>query len=334
MNLCWKTSAMITQRVAAFMGVFVIALSYAAIAAAQPYPNKPIRIVVPFGTGGSNDVLARLVAPKLSETLGQPVIVENRPGAGGVVGTDAVVNAAPNGYTVMIGLTSTLAVNAALYPKRKFDPTKSLTPISPIASGGLLMVVPASSPVTSARQFIELVKSKPDELNYGSSGKGSTMHLVAEMFTMMAGVRMVHVPYKSGGAAITDLAVDRVQLLFSDLAALLPFVRSGQIRALAVTTPERSPLLPDLPTVAESGVPGFEATNWYGILGPAQLPADIVNRLNKELAQIMRSADMKERLTMLGMEPATGSPEQFGAYVKKEVDRWSKVVKLSGAEME
>lgn len=334
MNLCLKGKAMTIQRLTNFVGVFVVAFFSVVSATAQPYPDKPIRMIVPFGPGGSNDVIARLVAPKLSESLGQSVIVENRPGAGGTIGTDAVVNAAPNGYTLMIGLTSTLAVNAALYPKRRFDPVKSLTPISPIASGSLLMAVPASSPVTNVRQFIDLAKSNPGQLNYGSSGKGSTMHLVGEMFTIMAAVRMVHVPYKSGGAAITDLAVDRVQLIYSDLAALLPFVRSGQIRALAVTTPKRSPFLPDLPTIAESGVPGFEATNWYGILGPAQLPPDIVMRLNKELAHVMHSADMKERLTTLGMEAATGTPEEFSTYIKSEVVRWSKVVKMSGAELE
>lgn len=329
-----KGRAMTIKRVATLVGVLVAAYFCVASATAQPYPNKPIRLVVPFGPGGSNDVIARLVAPKLSESLGQPVIVENRPGAGGAVGTDAVVNATPNGYTLMIGLTSTLAANVGLYPKRGFDPARSLTPISQIASGSLLMAVPASSPATSVRQFIDLAKSKPGQLNYGSSGKGSTMHLVGEMFNMMAAVPMVHVPYKSGGAAIMDLSVDRVQLLYSDLAALLPFVRSGQIRALAVTSPKRSPFLPDLPTIAESGIPGFEATNLYGILGPAQLPRDIVMRLNKELAQIMHSAYMKERLTTLGMEATTGTPEEFSAYIRSEVVKWSKVVKSSGAELE
>ena len=312
----------------------LLALGVAGGAAAQSYPGKPVRLVVPFGTGGSNDIIGRLVAAKLAERLGQPVIVENRPGAGGSTGTDSVVNAAPDGYTLMIGATSTIAANVGLYPRRGFDPVKSLTPVSQVVTSSLLMAVPASLPASNVREFIQLAKSKSGQLNYGTSGKGSSMHLLGEMFKSMASVDMVHVPYKSGGAAISDLAVDRVQLLYSDLAALLPFVRSGQIKALAVTTPRRSPLLPELPTLAEAGLPGFEATNWYGILGPAKLPREIVMRLNADLAQIMHSQDMVERLKTLGVEPLTKSPEEFAAYIRSEVAKWSQIVKATGAELE
>jgi tripartite-type tricarboxylate transporter receptor subunit TctC len=323
-----------TARMKSTLFSILLAVAFAGTAFAQSYPNKPVRLVVPFGTGGSNDIIGRLVAAKLAERLGQPVIVENRPGAGGAVGTDSVVKSAPDGYILLLGATSTIAANVGLYPKRGFDPVTSLTPISQVASSSLLMAVPASLPVSNVREFIQLAKSRSGQMNYGTSGKGSSMHLLGEMFNALAGVQMVHVPYKSGGAAISDLAVDRVQLLYSDLAALLPFVRSGQIRALAVTTPKRSPLLPELPTVAEAGLPGFEATNWYGILAPARLPRDIVMRINADLAGIMHSPEMVERLKTLGIEPLTNSPEEFATYIRSEVAKWSQIVKASGSELE
>ena len=303
-------------------------------ALAQTYPIKPIRLIVPFGPGGSNDIVARIVAQKLTESVGQPVIVENRPGAGGTVGTDLVVKAAPDGYTLMIGATSTIAANVGLYPKRNFDPVTSLTPIGQIAEGAFLMAVPASSPAKTVREFIDLAKGKPGQLNYGTSGRGSSMHLMGEMFKMLAKVDMVHVPYKAGGPAIADLAVDRVQLLYSDLAALLPFVKGGQVRALAVTTPKRSALLPDLPTMAEAGVSGYDATSWYGMLGPAGLPRDIVMRLNAEFSRIVHSADGKERFANLGIEPVTGTPDEFAHYIRAQVVKWSEVARASGVELE
>jgi tripartite-type tricarboxylate transporter receptor subunit TctC len=312
-----------------------LAMCFAAAGAiAQPYPSKPLRLVVPFGPGGSNDIVGRILAQKMAENLGQPVVVDNRPGAGGMVGTDSVVRSAPDGYTLMIGATSTIAANVGLYPKRGFDPLKHLTPITQIAEGSFLMAVPASSPAKSVREFIELARAKPGQLNYGTSGRGSSMHLMGEMFKMMAQVDMVHVPYKAGGPAIADLAVDRVQLLYSDLAALLPFVKSGQVRALAVTTPKRSALLPELPTMSEAGVPGYDATSWYGILGPAGLSRDIVMRLNGELARILHSADIKERFASLGIEPVTGTPEEFAGYIREQVVKWSQVAKSSGVELE
>ena len=313
----------------------VAAMLWAASSAfAQAYPNKSIRLVVPFGPGGSNDIVGRILAQKLGENLGQPVVVENRPGAGGTVGTDSVVKSVPDGYTLMIGATSTIAANVGLYPKRGFDPVRSLTPITQIAEGSFLMAVPAASPAKSVREFIELAKAKPGQLNYGTSGRGSSMHLMGEMFKTLAQVDMVHVPYKAGGPAIADLAVDRVQLLYSDLAALLPFVKSGQVRALAVTTPRRSALLPDLPTMAEAGVPGYDATSWYGILGPAGLPRDIVMRLNAEFARIAHSADTKERFATLGIEPVSGTPEEFASYIQAQVVKWSAVAKSASVELE
>jgi tripartite-type tricarboxylate transporter receptor subunit TctC len=305
-----------------------------ALALGQAYPSKPIRLVVPFGTGGSNDIMARLVGAKLSEALGQPVVVDNRAGAGGTIGVDAVVKSDPDGYTILIGATSTIAVNVGLYPKRNFDPTKSLTPITQIGSGPFLMAVPASLPANSVKEFVELARAKPGQLNFGSSGKGSSLHLTVEMLKTMAKIDLVHVPYKSGGAAVADLATSRVQLIFSDLPALLAFVKSGQVKTLAVTTPKRSALLADLPTVAESGVPGFDATSWYGFLGPAGMPRSIVMRLNGELAKIMHSADMKQRLSVMGVEAVTGTPEEFTRHIHEQVAKWLAVVKASGAELE
>ena len=312
----------------------IAALLIPSLVWAQAYPAKAIRLVVPFGTGGSNDIVARLVGVKLSEALGQPVVVDNRAGAGGTIGVDAVVKSDPDGYTILMGATSTIAVNVGLYPKRNFDPTTNLTPITQIGSGPFLMAIPASLPVKSVQEFIQLARSKPGQLNFGSSGKGSSLHLTVEMLKTMAKIDLVHVPYKSGGAAVADLASSRVQLIFSDLPALLAFVKGGQVKTLAVTTPKRSQLLPDLPTVAESGVPGFDATSWYGILGPAGMPRDIVMRLNGELGKIMHSADMKERLNAMGVEPVTGSPEDFTRYIREQVAKWLAVVKASGAELE
>jgi tripartite-type tricarboxylate transporter receptor subunit TctC len=321
-------------RICAAITCIAAMLATSGVALAQAYPVKPLRLVVPFGPGGSNDIVARILAQKLTESIGQPVIVENRPGAGGTVGTDLVVKSAPDGYTIMIGATSTIAANVGLYPKRNFDPVKSLTPIGQIAEGAFLMAVPAASPARTVREFIELARGKPGQLNYGTSGRGSSMHLMGEMFKMLAKVDMVHVPYKAGGPAIADLAVDRVQLLYSDLAALLPFVKGGQVRALAVTTPKRSALLPDLPTMAEAGVPGYDATSWYGILGPAGLPREIVMRLNAEFSRIVHSADGKERFAGLGIEPVTGTPEEFANYIRAQVVKWSEVAKSSGVELE
>ena len=298
------------------------------------YPTKPLRLIVPFGPGGSNDIVGRILAQKMTDALGQPVIIDNRPGAGGTVGTDAVVKAPPDGYTLMIGATSTIAANVGLYPKRGFDPVKSLTPITQIASGAFLMAVPGNSPATNVREFIALVRARPSQYNYGTSGKGSSMHLMGEMFKTLANVDLVHVPYKAGGPAIADLAVDRVQLVYSDLAALLPFVKSGQVRALAVTTPKRSSLLPEVPTMAESGVPNYDATSWYGIFGPAGLPREIVTRLASELARIVHSADTKERFATLGIEPVTGSQAEFVDYIRAQVVKWSDVAKAAGVELE
>jgi tripartite-type tricarboxylate transporter receptor subunit TctC len=305
----------------------VIALAcFSASASAQIYPSRVIRLVVPFAPGGSNDIIGE----RLTEALGQSVVIDNRPGAGGVIGTDSVAKAVPDGYTLMIGATSTLAANPSLYTKMNLDPTQDLTPITQIASGPFVLAVPSSLPARSVQELIALAKAKPGELNYGSSGIGSSLQLTAELFKTMAKVDIVHVPYKGLGPALTDLVAGRIQIIFSDMAGLLPFVQSGQLRALAVTSAKRSSALADLPTLAEAGVEGYEATSWYGVLGPKATPADIVAKLNGELARIVHNPAMKVKLASLGIEPVTDTPQAFTAFIRSEMDKWRIVVTTAG----
>ena len=295
-------------------------------ASAQGYPNRIIRLVVPFAPGGSNDIVARLIAEKMTDALGQTVVVDNRAGAGGVIGTDSVVKSAPDGYTLMIGATSTMAANPSLYTKMNLDPPKDLTPITQVASGPFVLAVPASLPVRTVKELIALAKDKPGEINFGSSGVGSSLQLTAELFKSMANIDIVHVPYKGLGPALADLVTGRIHIIFSDMAGLLPFVQSGQLRALGVTSAQRFSDLPDLPTLAEAGVPGYEATSWYGFLGPAGLPPDIIAKLNRELIKIVQNPAMKGKFASLGIEPVTGTPDEFGAYIRSEMAKWRAVV--------
>jgi tripartite-type tricarboxylate transporter receptor subunit TctC len=307
---------------------------FSASASAQIYPSRVIRLVVPFAPGGSNDIIARIIGERLTEALGQSVVIDNRPGAGGVIGTDSVAKAVPDGYTLMIGATSTLAANPSLYTKMSLDPTQDLTPITQIASGPFVLAVPSSLPATSVEELIALAKAKPGELNYGSSGIGSSLQLTAELFKTMARVDIVHVPYKGLGPALTDLVAGRIQIIFSDMAGLLPFVQSGQLRALAVTSAKRSSVLPDLPTLAEAGVEGYEATSWYGVLGPKAMPADIVAKLNGELARIVHNPAMKVKFASLGIEPVTDTPQAFTAFIRSEMDKWRIVVTTAGIKVD
>jgi len=312
-----------------FVCAFVAALGVALWpngVSAQGYPNRIIRLVVPFAPGGSNDIVARLIAEKMTDAMGQTVVVDNRAGAGGVIGTDSVVKSAPDGYTLMIGATSTMAANPSLYTKMNLDLPKDLTPITQVASGPFVLAVPASLPVRTVKELIALAKNKPGEINFGSSGVGSSLQLTAELFKSMANIDIVHVPYKCLGPALADLVTGRIHIIFSDMAGLLPFVQSGQLRALGVTSAQRFSDLPDLPTLAEAGVPGYEATSWYGFLGPAGLPPDIVAKLNRELIKIVQNPAMKEKFASLGIEPVTGTPDEFGAYIRSEMAKWRAVV--------
>jgi tripartite-type tricarboxylate transporter receptor subunit TctC len=296
---------------------------------ADTYPSRPIRFIVPFSAGGSNDVIARIVSDKLSEAVKQAVVVDNRGGAGGLIGTDAVIKAPPDGYMLMIGATSTMAANPSLYLSKNFDPTHDLTAIMQIATGPFVLAVSSSLPVKSVKDLIALAREKPGTINFGSSGVGSSLQLTAEMFKSMAKIDIAHVPYKGLGPALVDLVAGRIQIVFSDMAGLLPYVQSGRLRALAVTSAERWPDLPDIPTVSEAGVAGYEATSWYGVLGPARLPPDIVSYLNRKLTQIMGAPDMKQRFVSLGVLPVTGTPEQFNVYMKMEMAKWREVVETA-----
>ena len=298
----------------------------------QTWPEKPIKLVVPFGPGGTNDLLARIVAQALGDKLGQSVVVDNKPGAGGSIGTDYVIRAAPDGYTLMIGATSTIAVNVSAYPNRNFDPTKNLTPIVELASGPFVVFVNPSVNATNIKELIDLARAKPGSLNFSSSGKGSSLHLSAELLKLMTKVDMVHVPYKSGGAAITALVAGEVQVYIGDMASLFQHVKTKAVRPLAVTTEKRFPILADLPTVSESGVPGYEASSWYGLLGPTGLPVDITNKINKEINIIMHTPSMSERMQTWGSQASTATSDQVAQLIKQQVPKWAVVVKAAGAQ--
>lgn len=298
------------------------------------YPNRAIHLVVPFAPGGSNDIIARIIGDQLSQALKVPVVVENKGGAGGMIGTDYVIKSAPDGYTLMIGATSTMAANPSLYASKKFDPTHDLSAIMQIATGPFVLAVPSSLPVKSVQDLIDLAKQKPGKIYFGSSGTGSSLQLTAELFKSMAKIDIVHVPYRGLGPALIDLVADRIQIVFSDMAGLLPYVQSGKLRALAVTSSQRWRDLPELPTMSEAGVPGYDATSWYGILGPANLPKDIVSSLNKVLHTILTSPDTVKKFATLGVEPVTGSPGDFEAYMTAEIKKWGQVVSAANIKLE
>jgi tripartite-type tricarboxylate transporter receptor subunit TctC len=304
-----------------------------ASAAAQTFPAKTVRMIVPFPPGGGNDIVGRIVAQRLGESFGQQVIVDNRGGAGGTIGTDLVAKAPPDGYTLLINNIS-LAVNATLYPKLPYDTLKDLAPVTLVGRQPNLLVVHPSVPAKSAREFLALAKAKPRQINYGSGGVGTAGHLATELLMMMTGVELVHVPYKGLGPALTDLMGGHVQAAVSTLASALPQVRAGKMRALAVTTAQRSAFFPEVPTLAEAGVPGYEFSTWYGLLVPAGTPRAIIDRLNREAAQVLGSAALKEPFAAQGLEAVSSSSDEFGAYLKAEVAKWSKVVKQAGAKPE
>ncbi len=300
---------------------------------ADSYPSRPIRMIVPFAAGGSNDIIGRIIGEKLGEVVKQPVIVENRGGAGGLLGTEAVIKEIPDGYSLMIGATSTMAANPSLYVSKNLDPTRDLKAIMQVATGPFVLAVPSSLPVKSVKELIDLAREKPGTINFGSSGVGSSLQLTAELFKSMAKIDIMHVPYKGLGPALVDLVADRIQIIFSDMAGLLPHVQGGTLRALAVTSAERWPDLPNIPTMAEAGVPGYEATSWYGVLGPAKLPPEIVSYLNDKLRQIMTTPEMKQKLASLGVLPVTGTPEQFNTYMTSEITKWRQVVETANIKV-
>ena len=310
------------------------ALLPALAAQAQPYPSKPIRFVSAFAPGGTTDILARILADKLREQVGQPVIVENRPGAGGNIGSDYVAKAAPDGYTLLMGASGPLAVNVSLFASMPFDPRRDFVPVVQITAAPLVLVVPANSPINSVGDLLAEARKPGARLNYGSAGPGSPQHVTAELFKYMAKVDMTHVPYKSAGQSIADLVGGQLSASFEAMIPAIPHIKAGKLRALAVTGAERSPLLPDVPTVAEAGVPGFESTAWYGVVVPAGTPPDVVKRLNAEFAKILTQPDVKQRITELGGLQVPLSAESFGKLINAEIDKWGAVVKASGMKVE
>jgi tripartite-type tricarboxylate transporter receptor subunit TctC len=303
-------------------------------ASAQGYPNRPIRLVVPFPAAGTTDILARAVAQKLTEALGQAVVVDNRPGAAGNIGSDLVAKSAPDGYTLLMGTVGTHAINPSLYSNMPYDHVKDFVPVVLVAGVPNVLVVNPELPVNSVADLIKLAKAKPGTINFASSGSGTSIHLSGELFKTMAGVDMMHVPYKGSSPALTDLIGGQVQIMFDNLPSSLAQIKAGKLRAVAVTSLKRAPALPDVPTISESGLPGFEASSWFGVLAPAGTPAPIVARINGEVNKWLQSADARERLLGQGAEAAGGTPEQFASYIRVETEKWAKVVKASGAKVD
>ncbi len=321
----------IRHHVGRTLGVTVLALA-ASGAPAQNYPTKPIRLIVGFAPGGGTDVTARLFGAKFSETMGQTVLVDNRPGAGSNIATDIVAKATPDGYTLLMTVSSH-AINVSLYGKLPYDPVKDFAPLSLVAVAPNILVAHPTTPVTNAKELVALAKSKPAQVTYSSPGNGTAQHLAMELFRSMAGIQLLHVPYNGGGPATTAALGGQVQLMASSLPTALPHVRSGRLRSLGVTSAERTQLAPDFATVAESaGLPGYEATVWYGMLAPGGTPAAIVRKLNGEIERALAQKEVRERLVQLGFEPYRNTPEQFAELIKTDIVKWGKVVRESGAK--
>jgi len=311
--------------------ILALILACAALPAlAQTYPTKPVRFIVPFAAGGGSDLVARTVAQKLTEALGQTVVVDNRTGAAGSIGAELAAKSPPDGHTLLLGSNGPLAINPHLYPKLPYDAVRDFAPVALVTVMPFLFVTHPALPVRSVKDLIALAKSRPGQLNYGSPGNGSTTHLANELLKSMTGISVTHVPYKGVAPAATDLISGQTQMMSGDFSTLLPHVKSGRMHALAVTSERRSSLLPGMPTIAESGVPGYEASGWFGVLVPAGTPATIVERLNNTIAKGLAAADARERLGALGGEVASGSPEQFAAHVRRESAKWGKVIRAIG----
>lgn len=312
-----------------FMWLTATLLAAAAAAGAQQYPNKPVRLIVPFAAGGSTEVLARVIAQKLTEGWGQPVVVDIRPGAGGTIGADIAARAAPDGYTlVMVAIGH--AVNPTLYRKLPYDTERDFAPITLVANVTNALVVHPSVPASSVGELIALAKAKPGQLNYASGGAGSGAHLAAELFKWMAQVNIMHVPYKGVGQAVTDLLGGQMHIMMSTLPVVIQHVKSGRLRGLAVTTKTRSPTAPELPTIAEAGLPGYEMSQWFGLLAPAGTPQIVLGKLNREVAAVLGQRDVRERLAAQGAEATSNTPEEFARHIRSEIIKWAKVIKESG----
>ena len=312
--------------------IFLLALAVAAPAFSQQYPTRPVRFVVPFSPGGSTDTLARTLGQKLSEALGQQVVVDNRPGGNGDIGMLIVARAPADGHTIVLGYIANLAIAPSLQAKMPYDPVKDYAPITQPASSPNVLTAHPSVQAKSLKELVALAKAKPGQLSFASTGVASVGHLTGELINNLAGIRLTHVPYKGSGQAVTDILGGHVHVMFSGFSSTLAHIKSGKLRALAVTGPKRSNALSDVPTIAEQGFPGVEATAWYGVLAPAGTPRPFVARLHGELVKILKLPDVVQRLEGLGFELVGSTPEQFGAYIKSETAKWAKVVKASGAK--
>ena len=312
----------------------LLAMVVSQAAAAQAWPTRPVRLLVPFAAGaGINDIMARLVGQHLGAGLGQPVVIENRPGAGGIAGTDAAAKAAPDGYTFLM-TNVTLVTTAYLYSKLPYDAQKDFVPVTLVATSPLMLVVHPSVPAKSVQELIALAKANPGKLTFGSGGVGSTPHLSTEIFKSISGIDAVHVPYKGGAPALNDLVGGQLSFMIENVPGTMPFVRSGKLRALAITSARRSPLDPSLPTMAEAGVPGYEVVGWNGIVAVAGTPPEIVARLHAEVAKVLRLPEARERLAALGAEPVGNTPEEFGAFIRAENARWGTIIREKGIRSE
>lgn len=298
------------------------------------YPAKAIRMIVPSAPGSGPDIMARTIGQKLNEAWGQPVVVEARPGAGGIIGSEAVAKSAPDGYTLIMGNAGSHSVNPSLYRKLPYDPLKDFSPIALVSSAPNILIVHPSLPVKSAKELIALAKSRPGELTFGSGGNGSTAHLSGELFRTLAGIRIVHVPFKGAPAAVLGVITGEISMAILNLPPALPHVKNGRLKALGVSTPKRSAAVPDLPTIAESGLPGYSATAWYGVLAPAGTPREIIMKINAEIVKGLRTDEMRKRIASDGGEVIGSTPEEFTAVMKTDIAKWAKVVQASGAQVD
>jgi putative tricarboxylic transport membrane protein len=323
-----STAAILLAR-AALAALFVATLAASPLAAAQSYPTGPIRIVVPFTPGGGTDILSRMIAVELTKSWGQPVVIDNRPGAGGTLGTAIVAKSPGDGQTILV-MPAGYAGNASLYKSLPYDQNRDLAPVSLLASGPLVLVVHPSLPVKSIKEFVAFVKARPGEINFGTPGAGTLPHLSAELFNSMNKIKMVQIPYKGAGAAVTDVLAGRVPVYFMNILQSLSLIKAGKLRALGVTTPQRSPIAPEIPAIAESGLKGYDMTNWYGMLVPSSTPREVVVKLNAEVNRILKLPEATSRLAQDGMTVVASTPAQFGEFLARETAKFSKVIEDAG----
>jgi len=314
--------------------VLALAAGFASLTSAQPYPTKPIKLVAPSTPGDAPDVIARLVADKLSTALGQQVVVENRPGAGGVVGSDYVAKAVPDGYTLIMGNAGSHGINAAVYSKLPYDIQRDFAPVSQVAVAPNVMVINPSVPASTLAEFIAYAKANPGKLSYASGGNGSSAHMSMELFKSMSGIDIQHVPYKGSSPALTDVVSGQVVAFIGNMPPTVPLIKAGKLRAIAVTTKSRSALMPELPTITEAGLPGFETVAWFGVLAPAGTPPEVVNRLSAEIAKIAKSPEIREKLVAMGAEPVGSTPEEFKAVIDRDIAKWKPLAQRVGIKID